>query len=454
MPQDPKPQLLQVYPVQIAPEENEINLVDIWLGLRKHRKAFLGTFFGILALGLLVILLLPRTYELTTALEIGSSDQSTPIEKPETVKAKLENAFIPLVVGQFTGEQQEPEQYEVRVQIPKKSSLVVLESRIGETEIPHYQELHRSIVSALVSDHRRLLEVLRKKLETELAAARIQLAELKDPTTLDAILDHQRKDLAEKKSQLAKLTDPEIFGTKLRAQENIIRQKENDLLSLKDAQKVLEDKLAHISAQQDLVRKEIQALEKRIADALELQLHATSGIKDASSAMSQLLINNQISSDRKWLVRLREQLHIELENRRAEIEKALKDNARSQQLAQAQIEQAKGVLQALRKTNLLEQMRLKAAIAEIESTIQKLINDQQRKIQRQQENVAELLNRLDNFVETRAVVPPTRSPEPVSLSKKTQVLLLIFLGVIFALFAVLIAEFRDRVHAKETQISP
>lgn len=448
---DLQPQTLQVYPVQCLPGgDDEISLVDIWLTFRKHRKAFIRTFLAIAVLGLLVALLLPKKYDLKTSLEIGTSlqgDKPMPIEAPETVKAKLENSFIPLVINKLNESTEDPEKFKIDVTIPKKSALLVLKSNVKKSDADLYKALHNAIVAAIVSDHSRLLTVLKKKIQTELELARIQLAELKDPSTLNALVNKEKKDLEEAKAGLNELTDPVIFGTKLKAQENIIRGAANKLASLNDESQVLNAKLTRITSQQELVKSEIATLEKRIAESLALQRQASSGAQGASQAMSQLLIDSQIQEDRKWLAELKEQLYITLENDKADVEKELKDNKRNQELAEAKMDEAKAVLEKITSTNLLEQAKLKAMITKIESNIQKLINDQKRLIQTQEQTVSELLAKLDNFVETKAVVEPMLSPEPTSISRKILLIAGLFLGLILATMAVFISDLRQRTQA-------
>ncbi|WP_419591492.1 Wzz/FepE/Etk N-terminal domain-containing protein, partial [Thiolapillus sp.] len=46
--------------------EDEISLVDIWLTFRKHRKLFLKVAIGVTLLGLIVALIMPKSYDLRT----------------------------------------------------------------------------------------------------------------------------------------------------------------------------------------------------------------------------------------------------------------------------------------------------------------------------------------------------------------------------------------------------
>ncbi|HID45528.1 MAG TPA: hypothetical protein EYP34_07210, partial [Chromatiaceae bacterium] len=67
-------QPVPVYPVQYIPNtEDEISLVDIWLTFRKHRKLFLKVAIGVTLLGLLAALILPKSYDLRTSIEIGTA---------------------------------------------------------------------------------------------------------------------------------------------------------------------------------------------------------------------------------------------------------------------------------------------------------------------------------------------------------------------------------------------
>lgn len=442
-------QPIPVYPVQYLPNtEDEISLVDIWLTFRKHRQLFFKVAISVSILGLIVALLIPKSYDLRTSIEIGTAirgDNPTPIEAPETVKAKLENSLIPMVIHQLNKEAEEPIEYKISTSIPKKSALVVLTSKTTTDEEADYKKLHNMIIAAITQDHARIINVLKKNLQTELALARILLDELIDPTTLAALIKEQEKALEEARADMEALSKPEIFGVKIKAAENKIQAEKNKLASLKDQAVILNEKLQKIATNQELIKGQVQELETQIRESMRLQKNAAQNVKNETQAMAQLMIDSEVQQNRKWLAKLKERLFITLENDKAAIQKQLEDNRRAQELQQEHIAQAEAGLKELTGSNELEQNKLKAIIAESEANIAKLANDQKRSIATQQQTIGELQGKLDNFVETRAVVEPLLSTKPTSTPKRVILLIAIFLGGIIGILAVFFAELREKV---------
>uniref|UniRef100_UPI003AF82F4B hypothetical protein n=1 Tax=Thiolapillus sp. TaxID=2017437 RepID=UPI003AF82F4B len=285
----------------------------------------------------------------------------------------------------------------------------------------------------------------RKNLQTELSLARILLDELIDPATLAALIKEQEKALEEARADLEALSKPEIFGVEIKAAENKIQGEKNKLASLKDQAIILNEKLQKTAANQELIKDQIKELETQIKEAMNLQKSAAQNVKNETQAMAQLMIDSEVQQNRKWLAKLKERLFITLENDKAAIQKQLEDNRRAQELQQEHIAQAEAGLKKLTSSNELDQNKLRAIVAESEANITKLANDQKRKIAEQQETIGELQGKLDNFVETRAVVEPLLSTRPTSTPKRVILLIAIFLGGILGVIAVFFAELREKV---------
>ncbi len=444
-----QPQTMPVYPVQYIPNaQDEISLVDIWLTFRKHQKLFLQVAIGITLLGLVAALLMTKSYDLRTSLEIGTAirgDAPAPIESPETLKAKLENSLSPLVENELNRDKEEPDQYKMSVSIPKKSTLLVLSSKTSKEDEEKYRELHNKVVQAASQDHARIINVLKKNIQTELSLAKIALDELRDPTTLEALTKAQAKILEDAKSDLDALSNPEIFGAKTKAAENLIQAEKNKRASLEDQSVILNRELENIGANQELIQSQIKELETQIKDAMTLRLNASQQVKSETQAMAQLMIDSEVQQNRKWLSQLKERLFITLEKKKDATRKSMEDNKRSQALQLEKIVEAEAGLKALIGKNQLGQNKLKATISKSEADMAKLINDQKRRIATQQQAVEEIQSKLDNFVETRAVVEPMMSAKPTSTPKRVILLIAMFLGGILGIVAVFIAELREKV---------
>ncbi len=446
-----QPQTLPVYPVQYIPNtQDEISLVDIWLTLRKHRKLFLMTAIGVTLLGLIFALLTTKGYDLNTSLEIGTEIREgipTPIESPETTKAKLESSLIPMVKNKLNREKEKTAQYKVSVSIPKKSSLILLTSKTSEKDEGMYRDFHNKIVDAISQDHSKFINLLKKNLQSELALANIDLDEMQDPTTLGALVKPQEKILTDAKADLSALNDPEIFGAKVMVMEGEIQTQKNQLILLEDQTVVLDQQLKHINANQELIRNQIKELkvEVEIHNAITSKKRSLQNVESEIPVMAQLMFDNEAQQNRKLLAKLKERLFITLENQKTTTQMSLEAMKRAQNLQIDKIAEAEASLKAFIGTNLLDQNKLKASVTETEANIAQLLSAQKRNIATQQQVVGEIQVRLDNLMETRAVIEPTLSSESTSTPKRVILLIAMFLGGILGIVAVFFAEFREKV---------
>jgi len=327
----------------------------------------------------------------------------------------------------------------IDVTIPKRSNLVVLSSSITKEQAKEATKLHKEVIALAMSDHAKLLNLQKSNLENQLNRARIELEQLQDPVTLDALIKQKESELEKAKADLAGLTNPEIFGVQIKKHENAIQAAKNRLTSLKDHEALLQTKLERISTQQKLTTEEIHSLQKRIEEALQLQALSANGVKDTTSAVTQLFIDNQVEQDRKWLAQLKEQLHITLENQKSEIEKQLNDNRRKQQLARAHVDQAKQELDKLIKSNQLQQATLRSDIEAIKANIQKIISNHEREVELKAQEIKDLEKTLNSYINTKVVTEPVLQP-PSSSKKKLLLISIIAFGLIAGFLMVFIQE--------------
>lgn len=446
-----QPQTLPVYPVQyISNTQDEISLVEIWLTLRKHRKLFLITAIGVTLLGLVLALLTTKGYDLNTSLEIGTEIRDgipTPIESPETTKAKLESALIPMVKNELNSDKEEPKRYKVDVAIPKNSALIVLTSKTSKKDESMYRDLHNKIVGAISQDHSKFIKLLKNNLQAELALANIHLDEMKDPTTLDAVIRPQEKILADANADLSALNDPEIFGAEIKVREGEVQTRKDQLVLLEDQAVVLEQKLKKITINQELIRNQIKELEVEVErhNTVTEKKRSAQGMETDIPVMAQLMFDNEAQQNRKLLAELKERLFITLENEKITTQMSLEAKKRAQNLQMDKITEAEASLKAFTGKNLLAQNKLKASVTKTEANIAHLLSAQKRKIATQQQVVGEIQIRLDNLMETRAVIEPTLSSQPTSTPKRLILLIVMFLGGILGIVVVFFAELREKV---------
>lgn len=284
-------------------QDDEINLVDLWLVLVRRRVVFATVAILCVVAGLLYALVVPRDYQFSTSIEIGSrldgSDVSL-VEPPETLLAKVNESYIPLARQRYLLAHPDIEDVpKIDARIPKGSQIIVLNSKGPESESAIHETLQQAVVDMVKKDHGRIIDVMRKESEIRQQRATAKLEELKDEASL---LQAREKRLSDTTTLLAKQAS-EARADLQRAQSN--RQR------------------------------------------------ATGAAKDAAQAMTLLMLDSEIQSHRQRLAKLDERLQIEMADNQDELTKALADNRRAQADQQNNIAKLNIQLANLRETRAL-----------------------------------------------------------------------------------------------------
>jgi LPS O-antigen subunit length determinant protein (WzzB/FepE family) len=284
-------------------QEDEISLVDLWLVLVRRRAIFITVAALCLVAGLLYAIAMPRSYQYSTSIEIGSRHDGASIElveSPETLLAKINESYIPLARQQYLLAHPELQAVpDMDARIPKGSQIIVLGSKGAETESEMHVALQQAVVDMVKKDHGRMIDVLRKESEIQQQRATAKLDELKDEASL---LQAREKRLADMANLLGK-----------------------------------------------------QASEARddLQQAQGNRQRATGAAKDAAQAMTLLMLDSEIQQHRLRLAKLDERLQIEMAENQDKLTKALADNRRAQTNQQNNIAKLDIQLANLRETRAL-----------------------------------------------------------------------------------------------------
>ncbi|GAB4365849.1 MAG: hypothetical protein Kow0060_23410 [Methylohalobius crimeensis] len=334
-------------PIMYYPPEDEINLVDLWRVLVRRQWVLWVVLFLAVTASVAAALLLPKKYFYRANVEIGTvpvNGDLQLIEDPNTVLAKVKEGYIAKAVSDLFARQPEYEGLEIEARLPKGSQMLVIEGKGPKTDQSVYLGVIDEVLDLLFKDHQRMLDIARTELEARLQAEKSRVLQLEDQKTVLA-------------AELERLDDLDA-----------------------------------------LLKDEIQQLRERL-EASRARYARIATVKDASAAMTMLLVDNQIQEDNQRLQALQERLLIGQKNRREELKKQIADTERSIQVQKLQVTQA--------ETNL-ENMRM-----------------------------------------TRAIVPPMRSPAPVGISRKMIVALGLVLGLFVGVMAVFFAEFLSKAGEAE-----
>jgi len=284
--------------------EDEISLIDLWLILVRRKKALLIVFLVCVISGVVLALVKPPTYTYTTSIEIGTQvekDNIRPIEDPQTLLAKIQESYIPLVIHEYfkSHPDEEKENFDVKARVPNGSQIIVLESKGPNSKAQTYLTLQQSVVDKVKQDHQRIVTILKKEVENERNKAISKLNELKDEGNL-------------------------IAG----------REKRNHELDI-------------------LLNSQIKQIEEHLAGSEKDRRRAVKEATNAAKAMTLLMLDSDIEKRREHLAELQERVKIEVADKRDEFVKALADNKRAQENQADHIARLEAQLQNLRETRAL-----------------------------------------------------------------------------------------------------
>lgn len=394
-------------PAQQWHEEDSINLIDLWLELAKYRSVIFGSVALTLIAGFLVAFLLPQKYSYSTSIEIGStlvtnnsSETVQLIDKPDTVLAKINESYIPLVQQEFrTNNPSDKTIYKMDVRTPKNSQLIIIEAKGTENNSEIYLNHLQAVTDKLLNDHKNVMNIYRGRLNGQLALAKIKQDELSDPLTL---------------------------AVPRQALESRQAKEQKQLVDLRDTGKLINTRLQRLDNTDRLLTQQIKDLQEQIKSATMQRERAIKNAKTESAAMTMLLIDNVIQQNRTRLSSLQERLLIDQQNLRQELEDKIAANRRQQGVQNTVISKTKSELNRLPIVNQRAQQRQRQAVTEVET-------------------------RLNNLRPTRAITSPMQSLQATGPGKSLIIILALILGLMLGIFAAFFTSFLSKVKLQAAQ---
>jgi LPS O-antigen subunit length determinant protein (WzzB/FepE family) len=160
-----------------APAEDEINLFDLWLILRKRWRAMAALFAVVVLLALAYAVSMPQTHRYSAALEIGQvprGGELMPLENADTVMTRLNQVLLPdqeRAVIERTG----ADELDLDAEVSVSGNVVTLSGEGADTNADAYAAYLGGAMERLVAIHRDRLADMRKGIESNLQAVREQL---------------------------------------------------------------------------------------------------------------------------------------------------------------------------------------------------------------------------------------------------------------------------------------
>ena len=265
------------YVVMDSRAEDEISLVDLWLVLVKRKNVFFFIFLISLVMGLFYAITKPLAYEFSTSIEIGSRVNGVTIEPIQTVLAKLQEAYIPLVLASYNADSSAKTKItDIKSSVAKSSDIISLSivGRDNNEEI--YKSLLNEVVEKITTDHKRVSSLVKN----------------------DLLLN-------------------------IRKQENISVQLANEFILMQSQMKRLDKK-------EILLNKRIESLSEFIRKNEELRLAASKSKGNQGGTLTLMMLDNELRSGRELLAKLEDQSYLSLVNDREVLRNKMSINDKKQ----------------------------------------------------------------------------------------------------------------------------
>lgn len=382
-----------------APGEDEIDLVDLGAALVRRWKLIISVFVLCIALGVIAALLKKPDFAYSAGIQLAAyttaNGRTVQFLTPESAKSLLQNSLIDAGISHYaeTHTGFEPIKIKLSADVVIDGNVVILSGN-GPLALQNaYVAIIEQTVTDLAKNTSNPIASYRASLQNTLQQAQIDLSKLNDPKVIQADKSDKNHALLDAQARLG-----------------LLQQDQN----------VLQQKLKHLNKSNKLYAALAKQLGEYLKTARKNALASARGAASPTQAMAGLLLGNQIQQTQTQLTDIQNRLTVTL----------------PLQIAQTQAELANNKQQQVAQITAVEQAQLEFDNFETQHA---------RTVKSQQANIDKLNTQLANIQNTRLVAPPTRSIEPVGMSRKMIVILAAILGIFLGLFAAGIASYGSAV---------
>ncbi|MFP4482805.1 MAG: Wzz/FepE/Etk N-terminal domain-containing protein [Thermovirgaceae bacterium] len=421
--QDQQPvQYIQVAPYgSYPPEEDEIDLADLFAVLYRRRKfiAIATVLFIILAFGMTKIM--PKKFKAETMVEIGQVPIEGKYEKVESSDA-VANRISSLVKLTALEMSKETEtlgfsiKEGLEVDVPKDGNVATIGLIVAEDATDKGLDFLSRVNDKLNQEYTHFFEQYKNEIRAEIASKKMEIR------TVNSTISNLTEKIAKVKDQ---------YENRMDAQRGRINELERTIQKAETRQEAIETDLESLQLEKEELSKKIQEVEERYSQLL--QKGKESGTGGTSAEMTLL------NTETVFLSQMRERLLVK-------IPQTIKELREELQTLDERIREAR-----MKKEEETE--RLLTLSPERDEEIEKIQN-QILELEESREQIAISMeqdqNKLDNLITTSVYANPRLSENPVSPNVKLIVALGFVGGLFLAVFLAFIAEFWSRNRQKIT----
>ena len=438
---------------------DEINLLDLWLVLVKHRNILLIIILAFVVSGVTFSLIKPVLYDYNAVLQVGAvvtpeTGNEKYIESPANVLEKLTRSYIPLVRSEFLKDYPELQFAPiVNASMSKGSDLIVIQTRAEEKDGSMSLELIHRIIAYIQKNHQPQMDINRNEIELSLQKEKIILSRLENPLSLKVEQESLEVDLLEAGINIKNLKDERLIRV---LKQQLMTQKKkysNEQASLVDESRRLTSELERLKEVDRLLEKQIVELSSTIGNELKDRKASVSSVSSGAEAMTVLLLDSQIQANRNRLAALEERLSVKQQSLREKLDNQIKANARSQTHHQTLISDLSSQLRKIDidTTNDLQKTTIKQSGLQI--SLNKMQSDHKSKILLQQQKIDGIAIKLKGLRDTQTLTEPMKSLDPVGTGKKIIVVIALMAGLFVGIFSIFVMEFLSKVKERSQELN-
>ena len=441
-----------VYPVQ----EDEVNLVDLWVALLNYRKVFLAIFVAMLFLGLVfAFFIFQEKRSLVTVVQVGTYVQegkTLPLESTESLLSKVNSSIVPLLTSDWVEKNELNGPFQTSVENPKGSDIITISNKVKEKDLALFSSYQQKVAESIIEGHSRLINSFQARLKSNLELAQLKLKKLENPLELGIKLKSSQIHLESEQDKLKRLQDESFFGIKKDEFKNQIISSEHELELLKKSGLKLEQQVERIAENKQIIAKNLDELTQQIKEDRIARKAAQKEVTELS-AMSLLMLGNESQQNHNRLLSLEERYYVTLENEKAEVLTKIDANRLKIVDVEKRINVLKQKYDQMLIENQLQVDQQKLVVEKAKLDVEQIKFNHENEIASQKQEIQEIKTRLDNYNETRIVSPPVPSLKPSGLTRSMLIVLVVFFAAFAGFFAMLIVMFSDKVKQRKLELS-
>ncbi len=417
-------QYVQVTPYGYPPEEDEIDLADLFAVLYRRKKliAAVTVLFVLLAFG--ASQMMPIKYKAETMVEIGQiplDGKYEKIENSEAVKNRVSSLAKLVALEMLTETENETNTLgfsikdDLEVEMPKEGNIATIELVVGEKNSEKGLAFLASLNEKLAKDYKLIFNQYENEILSAINNAKIEISKI------ESKIENATKSIAFTEEQ---------YGALMKAKQARISELEKALNNIREIKEVLRKEVENLQQEKETLSSRIKEAENRYAELLGV------GSEKGGNSSEMMLFLRQ---EADYLSQMRERQLVQIPQTIRQLENELKE-----------LDEKTTTIELEKATETEALLGLRQELNNKIEEIQQQILDLEGEKEKINVSIKQDEHKLDSMIKTNVFVKPRLSNNPVSPNVKLIVALGLVGGLFLAVFLAFMAEFWSRNKQKIT----